>query len=466
MTSTNQGGPRSGIPAWRDTTDLTPPLSLLIITHSYLPEAEVGALRIARLCRYLPELGIRPVVLTVAHDPSQELDDSFPPLPGIRVERARMLPTLLDFYRSLRRNGRGSGPGASAPSASRPGSATGPGFLRRSALALFEIPDTSGAWYIPAVRRARRIVAAEPIAAVFSSVPPYAAHLVARSLKKRLDVPWLADFRDPWTRSPLRQTLPGWRRWIDRRMESSCLRWADRVICNTDRLRAAFSRFHPEVPGDKFVTLTNGFDDPLTTPPSGGTRSGPRLFLHLGSLYGDRRIDTFCQALGILVGRGALDPATFKVLFVGDNDASFVRQTESDAPALMARGCIEFRSRVNWQAADRIRWDADLLLLFFDDPLAVPAKFYEYLPTGKPILAVTPEGALSDVLERTGAGVWVRPDDPAGIASKLQEALARTAFPAGEAQRRWAAEFHFRSLAGKLAGWVKDLVQKPVTGAQ
>jgi hypothetical protein len=307
-------------------------------------------------------------------------------------------------------------------------------------------------------------VAAERIAAVFSSVPPYTAHLVARSLKKRLDVPWLADFRDPWTQSPLRQGLPGWRSWVDRRMESSCLRWADRVICNTDRLRTAFSRFHPEIAADKLVTLTNGFDDPLTTPPQAGARSGARLFLHLGSLYGHRRIDTFCRALTLLVGRKELDPESFKVLFVGDNDPSFVREAQAAAPELVVRGCIEFKSRISWEAADRLRWDANLLLLFFDDPLAVPAKFYEYLPTGRPILAVTPEGALTDVLERTGAGVWARPDDAAGIASKLLLAFGRPALPASEAQRRWAGEFHFRSLAGKLAGWVKDLAAQPAVG--
>jgi glycosyltransferase involved in cell wall biosynthesis len=443
---------------------VTSPLSLLIISHSYLPQAEVGALRIARLCRYLPEFGIRPIVLTVGHELHQETDDSYPALPGVRVERTGMLPTPLDLYRSIRRRGSGAGPGGSLPSAPEPSAPATPTFLRRQARAFFEIPDTSGPWCLPALRRARALLAAEPVAAIFSSVPPYAGHLVARSLRKELDLPWLADFRDPWTQNPLRQTLPWWRRWVDRRMESSCLRWADRVICNTDRLRTAFSRFHPEISA-KLVTLTNGFDDPLTAPPE-KIQSGPRCFLHLGSLYGQRRIDTFCRALTMLVGGGVLDPATFKVLCVGDHEASFVREAAAAAPELVARGCIEFRSRVNWEAADRLRWEADLLLLFFDDPLAVPAKFYEYLPTGKPILAVTPEGALTDVLERTGAGVWARPDDVAGIASKLRLALGKTALPPDLAQRRWAGEFHFRSLAGRLAGWVKDLVQRPTASVR
>jgi glycosyltransferase involved in cell wall biosynthesis len=161
----------------------------------------------------------------------------------------------------------------------------------------------------------------------------------------------------------------------------------------------------------------------------------------------------------MLVDQGEFDPATFKVLFVGDHDSSFVRSARAEAPELVARGCIQFQTRVNWEEADRIRWEADLLLLFFEDPLAVPAKFYEYLATGKPIYAVTPVGALTDVLERTGAGVWANPDDPTVIASKLLEALVRPQLSAVEVQRRWSGEFHFRSLAAKLAGWVTDLAQ-------
>src|SRR5262249_28881199 len=155
----------------------------------------------------------------------------------------------------LRRLGPGIGEGSSTPAGSLSAMPTASGFLHRQVRALFEIRDPAAAWYRPAVRSVLRLVTAEPIAAVLSSVPPYTAHLVGRHLRKRFGIPWLADFRDPWSQNLVRQALPGWRRWIDRRMESSCLRWADRVICNTDRLRAAFNRLHPELPADKFLTL-------------------------------------------------------------------------------------------------------------------------------------------------------------------------------------------------------------------
>jgi len=441
-------------------TDADLPLVLLIVSHSYVPNAEVGTLRIARLCRFLPEFGIRPVILTATEKHYQDLDDSYPPLPGIRVERIGMLPTPMDLYRHISLRVRPRDRDAGPRSTEQPGASNAPGFLRRHGRALMEIPDPYWGWYLPATRAARQLMEVEPVAAVFSSVPPYTAHLVARSLRKRNPVPWLADFRDPWTHNLRSQAFPGWRRWIDEQLETSCLRWADRIICNTDRLRATFSRFHPELPAHKLVTLTNGFDDSLIAPTSPEVPCERRLFLHLGSLYGGRRIDTFCQALKMLVNQGRLDPAKFRVLFVGDSDLSLVGKAKDSAPDLLAKGCIEFRARVSWRVADQIRWNADLLLLFSIDPLAVPAKFYEYLPTGKPILAVTPQGALTDMIEKTGSGVWVGPDDPAEIASRLLEALAKPAVPHEQALRLWSGDFHFRSLAGKLADWVKDLVAR------
>jgi glycosyltransferase involved in cell wall biosynthesis len=376
---------------------------------------------------------------------------------GNRVVRVGMLPTPMDLYRSVRLQVGFRHRDAANPASSEAEPSKTPGILRTHGRALLEIPDPYWGWYVPATRMACHLMVAERVAAVFSSVPPYTAHLVARFLRKRFDVPWLADFRDPWTHNPRSEAFPSWRCWIDRQLESSCLRWADRIICNTDRLRATFERFHPDLAAHKLVTLTNGFDESLPGASTADTRGGRRLLLHLGSLYGGRRIDTFCQALSLLINQGRLDPATFRVLFVGYNDGRAAIGSASD---LMEKGCVEFRSRVSWQIADQIRWNADLLLIFFADPLAVPAKFYEYLPTGKPIFAVTPHGALTDMIEKTGAGVCVEPDNPTEIAAKLLEALARPSVPPEQVQQRWSDEFHFRSLAGRLASWVKDLTKR------
>ena len=433
-------------------------LQILVVAYAFPPNAEVGGLRVARFCRYLPAWGISPVVLTVQEQLYEECDDTLPKPSGLRVERTGILPTPLDWYKRWKARW---APAADTVDSSTPAPATQPrGFFRRHTLALLQVPDPYWGWYLPAVRTAERVIEREPITAIFSTSPPWSCHLVARHLKKKYRLPWLADFRDPWVCRSFREDLPSWRNRVDQWLEASCLRWADRVICNTDRLRETFLRLHPDLPRGKFVTLTNGFDDPVAERASVESKSTRRCFLHLGSLYHGRRIDTFCQVVGDLVNTGKIDANSFKILFLGDTSPSIAAMAYQRSPELMRRHCIEFRPRVSWKQAQQALWSADLLLLFFEDKLAVPAKFYEYLQTGKPIFAVAPEGALTDVLQSTRSGVWADPRDSTAIAAKFLEALGRTARSPEEVQRRWSSQYHYRSLTAQLAGWVCELVAR------
>ena len=271
-------------------------------------------------------------------------------------------------------------------------------------------------------------------------------------------MPWIADFRDPWTLSDTHRALPGWRQWADARLERSNLYWADRVVCNTDRARQEMVRISSRLPAEKFVTLTNGFDDPVRQPPSPSRHPRERLLLHLGSLYGSRRIDTFCQAMEKLRQSGEIDFGSLKILFVGDAEQSYAISTEKTFPELTRTGCLVFRPLVKWTQAQEILAKADLLLAFYANPLAVPAKFYEYLQTGKPIFAVTPPGALTDILTVTESGLWANPDDVNEIATQFLRALSLPPKNPAEVQARWSGQYHFRSLAARLATWLRELV--------
>lgn len=102
-------------------------------------------------------------------------------------------------------------------------------------------------------------------------------------------------------------------------------------------------------------------------------------------------------------------------------------------------------------------WDADVLLLFQGSlPLQVPAKFFDYLPTGKPIFAVVKQGALSELLDSTDAGLWADPDDPKQIAERFLALLERPAEAAPELRDVWRQRFHYRNLAGQLADLVRQ----------
>ena len=150
----------------------------------------------------------------------------------------------------------------------------------------------------------------------------------------------------------------------------------------------------------------------------------PLSCLHLGHIYEGRRIDTFCAGLSLLVKKQKLDPDTVKVLFVGDTDHSQIAACREVAGELMDSGMIEFRPRVSKEEARQFLWEADLLLVFQGAYRAqIPLKFYEYLSTGKPIFAVSQDGALSKVIAQTGVGIWAEEDDPSEIGEKFLLAL-------------------------------------------
>jgi glycosyltransferase involved in cell wall biosynthesis len=332
--------------------------------------------------------------------------------------------------------------------------------LRQFLLSVLLFPNQYWGWYFPATKTGRHLLESTQFDAILSTAPPYTAHLIGLSLKKRYQIPWIVDFRDPWvTNESLLPFQPKWRRALDMRMEASCVKSADLVLCNTDWQRGVMTERYENLPPAKFVTLTNGFDDVEPPPDLDLSKHKPVRCLHLGGIYKGRRIDTFCKGLSLLVKEEKLDPGAVKVLFLGDTDESQIAACRQVAGELMDSGVIEFHRHVGKQEAQRYLWEADLLLVFQGAyRTQIPLKFYEYLSTGKPIFAVTQPGALSDVIDQTGTGMWAGEEDPRGIAQKFLFALTLPAHPAKAIQQCWAERFHFRSLSRQLAKRIQELV--------
>jgi hypothetical protein len=431
---------------------LKPPLRVLMICWAFPPDAQVGALRVARFCKYLPEFGIAPIVLTMQDSFRQSIDKSLSAITDIRIERTEIETTPLDWYRRSKTLFRRQKQIPAATANAVPAEGIKKSFLRRQLLGLLQISGSESGWYGPALRAGRNLIRDESIAVVCSSSPPTVSHRIALSLKREQKIPWIADFRDPWIASFELRDKPSWWQDLNRKAESACMRGADRVICNTDRMRQEFLNGHPEVPPQKFQTITNGFEDIVAPPAPHEKPQGRKLFLHLGNIYGERRIDTFCSAVESLVANQKLDSSAFQVVFLGNVEASLLAAARSAAPRMFESGCIEFRPRVERRLAESTLWNADLLLLFQGaHHLQIPAKFHEYLLTGRPIFAVTQEGALTDVLNDTHAGIWVAPDNVEQIAANFLRAFALPTISPEEARERWYQKFHYRALTEQLA---------------
>lgn len=445
-------------------------MKILFLSYAFPPVAAVGAKRITRFCRHLPAHDIEPIVLTVDEDVYEEVDPTYAPPAGVQVVRTPVAGGRLDRYiRSVKLSPQIiSHHGVQTYSGGRNGNRD---FRRRFSdlvrpqiLGLMWIPDRRRNWHGPAVKEGSRLLESEPIRAIISSGPPHSAHLIARDLKRKYGIPWIMDFRDAWMCNPWREIdgLPRWRNWIDARLEKSCIVLADAVVCVAEEMRADFTYMYPDAPASRFVTITNGFD--LAELSSAASEPAParRLCLHLGSLYGDRKIDNFCRALSQLVLRGEIDPASFHVLFVGTLENEFIDAARQSAPELVDAGVIEFRSTVSWEEGQRLLMRASgALLVQGHHQQTLPAKLFEYIAAGKRVFAVVNGGAIGRVLDELNIGGWADPDDVSAIAARFREFAAAPEL-APEQVRAKAQRYEFRSLTAQLAGLIHAVAAGPL----
>jgi len=435
-------------------------LKLLVVSYAFPPQAEVGALRLAHLCRYLPEYGIQPVVLTVQERFYSNLDRSIPFPREAKVVRTPVSSTPLDLYKRWfvhkETNGPQPGRAVGSPAVKENASA-----IRKNLIMLLQTPDPYWGWIFPAKAAVDKLVELEKPDAVFSSGPPWASHIVAKHVKLTYGLPWFADYRDPWAHNETIKAMPAWRQWLDLRLEASCVRRTDLIICNTQTIRGVFRKAYPEIPEEKFAVLSNGFAEPeagesVVAP---ALPEGRRIMLHTGGLYSTRRVDTFMQAILHLAASRRLNPAEFDVLLLGPADANIQTAGLDVLPEQLQRSFSMFQPAVSWAAAQEIMHRADLLLLFQGTFRAqIPAKFFEYLRTGKPVFAVAEKGALTDLIEETKSGQWADPANVSDIAEKLMLALRMPARSPEAVRKDWDSRFNYQVLTGYLAGWVKRAV--------
>jgi glycosyltransferase involved in cell wall biosynthesis len=337
--------------------------------------------------------------------------------------------------------------------------------LKRHVRFLFEIPDYCRGWYRPALKQASKIIPNCNIDVVFSSGPPWISHSVAYSLSRRYNLPWFADFRDAWASDPWRRFAynrggtPKWRDLIDKWIEARWIRQATLIICTTQQQRDSLLQFHSQLDPKRIIVVSNGLADMTTNFHAPTTlQKGPRILVHAGSLYGGRSIDTFCQAVSSLVRSGRISPNDVRVMLIGEVDPNIKNAAFHSTPDLFENGMISFYPRTDWVKLQEILWQADVLLIFQGDhSTAIPAKFFEYLKTGKPILASTSDGALRDIVISTGSGFVTAPDQEEEIASTILQALkAKPRAP--EEVNQIVKNYDFRYLTAELAANMRRIL--------
>jgi glycosyltransferase involved in cell wall biosynthesis len=287
------------------------------------------------------------------------------------------------------------------------------------------------AWAPQAIDAAEKAIAVRRPDVLVSTSPPLACHLAAMVVSWKHGIPWVADFRDPLYGNPSRDRKGGWL-W-DAAVERLIVARARAVIANTDAAAQMLVERYPNH-ASKIHLIWNGYDPEQGITPLPIPRRGYKLMVHSGSVYGQRQPTSFLDSLRRLVSTGVVDPNRFRVRWTG------VLELSSAADAafreLSSEGCVEKSGVVSAETALKEIAEADCLLLLDLNNrglgLQVPAKVFEYVQTGRPILAFTSrKSPVERILALSGIRhCCIYPDSaPEEIDRQLLEFLQWTSEP-------------------------------------
>ena len=376
----------------------------------YLPPMfDVGGKRVDRFARHLPSFGWQPHVLTSPLPRHRPIDPSARPLPeGVTLDRD-LVPEWWPEPRA-----RPSDATVAAPIVTRT-----PGPMAKLARQ-FTLPVGDEIMLAPwTVARARNRVRAAAIDVIFATSAPYATLVQGAALARATQKPLVLDLRDPWTLNFLQEGRPRWVRSVEGRIEERLFARADRVILNCAAATQAYRERYPEL-ADKLVTITNAFEPrELAHEP----RHDRLTLIHFGNCYGARSLAPVLRALAQLRDQGRLDPREVVLRNLGR-----ISQDELDlAASLGLAEQLEREVAVPYEQglAELARADLLLLLSYGREQLFLPAKLFDYMAAGAPVLCVAPRSELTEIVAATKIGRSCDPDDIEACAEIIMAAARR-----------------------------------------
>lgn len=378
-------------------------------------------------CRNLPAHGWQPQVLTTTpecvyppHPVDEKLGGRVPSTVAVtRVPYRDRLQEILEFREAVRgllrktpsRDQVKKEPkeqAASSPAQTGASRATLKDFILDWA---FAFPDRQCGWYAPAVRQAQHAARQDIPDVILATGGPWTSFLVGSVLAKRFNRPLVLDYRDPWNCNPYYSFSSQVLTRKSRMAEARVCRTAAHVITNTEELREQLIAEYGELRG-RCTWIPNGFDRDVLTPElaSDGQSAISSMAMgyelcHFGTVYGKRTPRVLLQAMWESFRDGHLKPETVRLRFVGAWDTTD-QECERYAMDLEKQGFLRREPPISHSLCLReMQRSSVLLVLQPDSPLQVPAKIYEYVATGRPLLLIGGEGATANLVTRHALGI-------------------------------------------------------------
>ena len=396
---------------------------VLIITYYWPPSGSSSVQRVLKFAKYLPHFGWQPIVLTVNRGEYSAYDESL----------IKEIPSEIDVIRTS----------AFEPHSvykwltgdKKKGEVPLDAMAEKNAswkkklsfwfrLNLF-VPDSRIGWIPFAVRAGKKAIKKEKPDVIFSTAPPPTVHLIARRLAAWSGIKWVADFRDPWTNIHYLQTASRMNiaKKVDEQSELKVLNAANAVVAVS--MLDIKNDFATKVSNDdKLYYIPNGFDeDDFKNFPNEELNTKKFKLAHIGTI-GDERIPiSLYKSISILAEKKIITKDNFELYLIGKVEQSNIRAYQDE-------GIEQFIKLIPYLSHEKI-FDyyyqmSALLLLTYKTPKNIPGKTFEYIRTGKPIIAYGPtNGEAARVLSEIKGSVFIEYDDVKRSVECLQDAIEK-----------------------------------------
>lgn len=373
---------------------------ILMVAYHFPPLAgSSGIQRTLRFAQHLPTFGWQPLILSASPKAYEQTntDLSRDIAPGTVVRRA----FALDTARHLAIKGR---------------------YL--SALAR---PDRWVSWKFDGIRQGMKMIKELKPDVIWSTYPIATAHLIGAELHRRSGLPWVADFRDPMAQDGYPADPLTWQQY--KKIEAHTLKAADITSFTTPGAAAEYRLRYPGS-AERIHVVENGYDeetfaaaDPFDVKLAPPFTAGAITLLHSGVVYPSERDPTHLMAaLQLLTENGNLQPGQLKIRFRAAVAEDLLRTL---AAKFKVEAYIEICPPVPYRMAlaEMMAADGLLILQASNCNEQIPAKLYEYLRAGRPIIALTdPIGDTATVLRTSGINS-ISPLDNAGEIARLLKSV-------------------------------------------
>lgn len=372
---------------------------VLIITYYWIPSGGPGVQRWLKFVKYLPDFGVEPVVY-IPENPTypiidENLKEEFSNLTVLK-QKIKEPYGFASIFSKKKTQKISSGIIPKKKNQS---------LLERMLLYIrgnFFIPDARVLWVKPSIKFLEKYIQENGIETIITTGPPHSLHLIGLGLQKKLNVEWIADFRDPWTsivyHKDLKLSAKSDKK--HKKLEKEVLQAANQIIVTSPSTKTEFE----QITSKPITVITNGYDVEKIEKQ---TLDEKFSLAHIGSFLSERNPRILWKALSEIIKENKDFSDDFELKLIGivsEEVLDTIKEFKLES-YIKNLGYLSHIKSVEEQRKSQV-----LLLIESDSDQTkaiIPGKLFEYMVSNRPILAIANDASdIKDIIVSTNTGVF------------------------------------------------------------